>query len=98
MKKELSPKQREELLAALKSCFEKSLNRHKGLDWVKVQAQLEAKPDKLWSLAEMERTGDEPVWSRRISPLHLFHETGFQGDGHAVHLAINLVIAVTESN
>ncbi len=58
-KKELSSRQREELLAALKARFEKNLNRHKGLDWSKVQARLEAKPDKLWSLAEMERTGGE---------------------------------------
>ena len=58
--KQLSPKQREELLKALKARFEKNLNRHKGLDWAKVQARLEAKPDKLWSLAEMERTGREP--------------------------------------
>ena len=60
MKKDLSPKQREELLKTLKVRFEKNLNRHKGLDWAKVQARLEAKPDKLWSLAEMERTGGEP--------------------------------------
>jgi hypothetical protein len=59
-KKELSPKQREELLAALKARFEKNLNRHKGLDWAKVQAKLEANADKLWSLNEMERTGGEP--------------------------------------
>ena len=59
-KKELSPKQREELLTALKARFEKNMNRHKGLDWAKAQARLEAKPDKLWSLAEMERTGGEP--------------------------------------
>ena len=59
-KKELSPKQSEELLAALKARFEKNLNRHKGLDWAKVQAKLEANPKKLWSLAEMERTGGEP--------------------------------------
>ena len=59
-KKELSPKQREELLTALKVRFEKNLNRHKGLDWAKVQAKLEANPDKLWSLNEMERTGGEP--------------------------------------
>ena len=59
-KKELSPKQREELLTALKARFEKNLNRHKGLDWAKVQAKLEAKADKLWSLNEMERTGGEP--------------------------------------
>ncbi len=59
-KKELSPKQREELFGALKDRFEKNLNRHKGLDWAKVQARLEANAEKLWSLAEMERTGGEP--------------------------------------
>src|SRR6266851_8805156 len=59
-KKNLSTKQREELLAALKGRFEKNLNRHKGLDWAKVQARLEANPEKLWSLSEMERTGGEP--------------------------------------
>jgi len=59
-KKELSPKQREELLATLQTRFEKNLNRHKGLDWAKVQARLEANPEKLWSLHEMERTGGEP--------------------------------------
>jgi len=60
MQKELSPKQRDELLAALKDRFERNLSRHKGLDWAKVQARLAAKPDKLWSLAEMERTGGDP--------------------------------------
>ena len=60
MKKELSPKQREELLGALKDRFEKNLKLHKGLDWAKVQAKLEAHPEKLWSLLEMERTGGEP--------------------------------------
>jgi hypothetical protein len=59
-KKELSPKQREELLTALKSRFEKNLNRHKNLDWAKVQAKLEASAGKLWSLHEMESTGGEP--------------------------------------
>jgi len=62
-KKQLSPKQREELLAALKARFEKNLNRHKGLEWVKVQSRLcgmEANAEKLWSLNEMERTGGEP--------------------------------------
>ena len=60
MTKELSPKQREELLTALKTRFEKNPNRHKGLEWAKVQARLAANPDKLWSLNEMERTGGEP--------------------------------------
>src|SRR3954466_9069255 len=59
-KKELSPKQREELLKALKARFEKNMNRHKGLDWAKVQARIEANPEKLWSLNEMESTGGEP--------------------------------------
>ena len=58
--KELSPRQREELLGVLKYRFEKNMNRHKGLDWTKVKARLEAKADKLCSLAEMERTGGEP--------------------------------------
>jgi hypothetical protein len=59
-KKELSPGQREELLRALKARFEENMNRHKGLEWAKVQAKLEANPEKLWSLNEMERTGGEP--------------------------------------
>jgi Protein of unknown function (DUF4256) len=60
MKKELSPKQREELLGALKARFEKNINRHKGLEWAKIRAKLEANAEKLWSLNEMERTGGEP--------------------------------------
>ena len=59
-KKELSPEQREELLRALKTRFEKNMNRHIGLEWAKVQAKLEANTEKLWSLNEMERTGGEP--------------------------------------
>jgi hypothetical protein len=59
-KKELSPEQREELLRTLKVRFEKNMHRHKGLEWAKVQARLEANTEKLWSLHEMERTGGEP--------------------------------------
>src|ERR1041385_1305903 len=59
-KKELSSKQREELLRSLKGRFEKNPSRHKGIEWAKVQARLEANADKLWSLQEMERTGGEP--------------------------------------
>ena len=59
-KRELSPEQREELLTALKTRFEKHMSRHKGLEWTKVQAKLEADAEKLWSLHEMERTGGEP--------------------------------------
>jgi hypothetical protein len=59
-KKELSPEQREELLGALKARFEKNMNRHRDLEWAKVQEKLTANPEKLWSLNEMERTGGEP--------------------------------------
>lgn len=59
-KKELSPKQREVLLAALKARFEKHMDRHAGIEWSKVAARLEANPGKLWSLHEMEATGGEP--------------------------------------
>jgi len=59
-KKELSPRQREELLTALKARFAKNLSRHKGCVWAKVHARLEANAEKLWSLQEMERTGGEP--------------------------------------
>jgi len=59
-KKKLSPEQREELLRLLKLRFEKNMNRHKGLEWVKVQTKLDANTEKLWSLNEMERTGGEP--------------------------------------
>ncbi len=57
---ELSPEQREELLRALQARFEKNMNRHPGLEWTQVQAKLDAQPEILWSLYEMERTGGEP--------------------------------------
>ena len=60
MKKKLLRKQHEELLNILKARFEKNMNRHKGVEWAKVQARLEANTEKLWSLNEMERTGGEP--------------------------------------
>src|SRR5437867_692127 len=59
-KKELSPEQREELLRALKARFEKNMDRHKGLEWAKAQAKLEANTEKWWSLHEMERNVGEP--------------------------------------
>jgi len=59
-KKKLSAEQRKELVGTLKARFEKNMNRHKSLDWAKVQAKLEASNEKLWSLNEMERTGGEP--------------------------------------
>ncbi len=59
-KKKLSAGQREELLSVLTARFENNLNRHKGLEWAKVRAKLEANVEKLWSLHEMEKTGGEP--------------------------------------
>src|ERR1051326_4390059 len=59
-KKKLSTSQLESLLTTLKARFEKNKKRHKGLDWSTVQAKLEAFPEKLWSVHEMERTGGEP--------------------------------------
>src|SRR6186997_2950280 len=58
--KDMKAKQCEELLRALKARFEKNMNRHKGLEWAKVQAKLETNPQKLRSLNEMETTGGEP--------------------------------------
>jgi hypothetical protein len=59
-KKKLSAAQQKELLHILKTRFEKNMNRHKGLDWAKLQSKLEKNEEKLWSLEEMESTGGEP--------------------------------------
>ncbi|MCW3123506.1 MAG: hypothetical protein JWQ38_2998 [Flavipsychrobacter sp.] len=59
-KNKLSGKERDELIDILKSRFEKNMKRHKGIEWSKVQAKLDADAGKLWSLQEMERTGGEP--------------------------------------
>jgi hypothetical protein len=59
-KKGLSPERQKEVLATLKARFEQNMNRHQGLEWANVQAKLEANPEKLWSLNQMERTGGEP--------------------------------------
>ncbi len=59
-KKQLSSKQRDELLETLKIRFTKNMHRHKGLKWDDVQTKLEDQPAKLWSISEMERTGGEP--------------------------------------
>ena len=75
-KKKLAPEQREELLRTLKARFEKNLSRHKGLEWAKVQTRLEADPEKLWSLNEMERTGGEPdvVGQDKNSGEYIFYD------------------------
>jgi hypothetical protein len=75
-KKELSPEQREELLKVLKARFEKNMNRHKGLEWAKVQPKLEANSEKLRSLHEMERTGGEPdvVGQDKMTSEYVFYD------------------------
>jgi hypothetical protein len=60
MKKKLSPEHQAELLNELKTRFEENTNRHEGIEWADVETKLQSSPDKLWSLAEMERTGGEP--------------------------------------
>ncbi len=75
-KKKLSPKQCEELFSTLKTRFEKNMNRHKGLEWTKVQARLEANAEKLWSLNEMEASGGEPdvVGHDKKTGAYLFYD------------------------
>ena len=72
----LNPKQREDLLRTLKARFEKHGSRHAGLEWARVQARLEAAPDKLGSLHEMERTGGEPdvVGHDRATGEYIFYD------------------------
>ncbi len=60
MKKELSTKQRDELLSIFKARFEKNKSRHQDMDWAVIQTKLEKQPEKLWSLNEMEKTSGEP--------------------------------------
>jgi hypothetical protein len=59
-KKDLSPQQREQLLSVLKARFEKNMNRHRGVEWARVQDKLQGNSEKLWSLHQMEKTGGEP--------------------------------------
>jgi len=79
-KKELSAERRKEVLGMLEARFEKNLNRHKGLEWAKVQAKLEANAEKLWSLYEMERTGGEPdvVGHDQKTGEHIFYDCSAQ--------------------
>ena len=75
-KVELSREQKELLLSTLKTRFGKNLNRHKDLDWDKLQAKLEANIEKLWSLSEMERTGGEPdvVGYDQVTDEYIFYD------------------------
>ena len=75
-KKDLSSERRQELLGTLHARFEKNMSRHKGLEWARVQAKLEANSQKLWSLHEMERTGGEPdvIGNDRGASEYLFYD------------------------
>lgn len=79
-KQVLSPDQREKLLGALKARFEKNMNRHQGLEWATVKAKLEANPEKLWTLQEMENTGGEPdvVGQEKKTGEYLFFDCSAQ--------------------
>src|ERR1700730_6360948 len=90
-KKELFPKQREELLKALKARFEKNTNRHKGLEWAKVQFRIcgmKANAEKLWSLNEMEETGGEPdvVGQDKKAGEYVFFDCSAQSPSRRVSL------------
>ncbi|HEV2318730.1 MAG TPA: DUF4256 domain-containing protein [Verrucomicrobiae bacterium] len=80
LNKQLSPAQRQALIATLKVRLEKNFPRHAGLDWAKVQARLETRPEKLWSLNEMERTGGEPdvVGQDKSSGEYIFFDCSAQ--------------------
>lgn len=75
-KRKLDPEQQEALLKTLQARFEKHMNRHQDLAWTKVKARLEANPEKLWSLHEMESTGGEPdvVGFDKKSGEYLFYD------------------------
>ena len=75
--KTLSPEQIETLLGVLKTRFEKNTRRHQGLEWAAVQARLQANPEKLWSLNEMESTGGEPdvVGFDQTTGQHIFYDS-----------------------
>ena len=75
-KNRLSSQQQAELFKTLKGRFEKNMHRHKGLEWSKVQAKLEANAEKLWSVNEMETTGGEPdvVEYDKMSGEYVFYD------------------------
>jgi len=87
-KDKLSPGQRETLLRTLEARFEKNMKRHKGLDWSKVKARLESRPEKLWSLDKMEETGWEPdvVGQDKGTGEYIFFDCSAQTPGGRVSL------------
>jgi len=86
--KKLSPEGREELLKVVEARFKKNMNRHKGLEWAKVQTRLEANAEKLWSLNEMEKSGGEPdvVGYDKKTGEYIFFDCSPQSPGGRVSL------------
>jgi len=89
-KKNLSPKQAalpaariEELLKVLKARFEENINRHKGIEWLKVEERLKKYKEKLWSLNEMERTGGDPdvVGYDKKTDEYIFYDCSAESPG-----------------
>ena len=73
----LSSEQAESLLSILQSRFEDNTPRHEGLEWAEVQAKLEADPQKLRSLNEMERTGGATFGDRRYDTVWVYHNGAY---------------------
>src|ERR1700740_2884794 len=75
-KNSLSAQQTKQLLVTLKSRFDRQPHRHKDLTWPPIEKKLEAAPEKLWSLGEMERSGGEPdvVAHNRLTDEYLFYD------------------------
>jgi len=75
-KKKLTKEQRNELMKVLKARFEKNMKRHQGIEWAKVEERLEANPDKLWVLDDMEITGGEPdvVGQDKKNGVYIFYD------------------------
>src|SRR5690625_7339199 len=94
-KKELPLEQREELLSALKARFEKNMDRHKGLEWAKVQAKLNANTETMWSLHEMERTGGEPdtVGNDQEKDECIYSDCGAESHKGRIHVRSTLVVS-----
>lgn len=82
--KKLSAGQRSLLLDQLKARFEQNMSRHPGLEWAKVQTKLEADPEKLWSLHEMEATGGEPdlVGYDKTTDEYIFYDCSPESPKH----------------
>ena len=87
-KKQLSLKQREDLFKTLQARFEQNMARHRGLEWARVKERLEAHPEKLWSLDEMEKTGGEPdvIGQDKKTGAYIFVDCSEQTPGGRVSL------------